>query len=467
MKLAAILALRLAAAAPSHAAFDPAPWLADLAQAREAIDQKYANLEWLTRDRGVDLDAAFSRAKQRIEAAQSDDEARRVFERLFERFRDGHVAIRWPNSSPAATASAPSKPAPLCERMGYNAAYLRPGSMQHLPGYRPLGDGVLPAGMVEADGTRIGVVRIGIFMPQGYPALCEQAARELSLSPGAECDDACSDRLITRAYELLTGALEERLHQLKQAGAQVLLVDLSGNSGGSEWAEAAARMLSRKQLRSAPLGFVRGEHWTKQWRELAAELAKARQNAPDDAALLDPLIAKADAAAAEAEGRCGTLPCPRLGKAGYATGLVRAASAGTFGDKPWAYRVFSPAQYRYRDGVWGGPLIVLVDQETWSAAEEFAALLQDNRAAIVMGARTGGAGCGHTYGGTPTTLANSKGVLEVPDCVRYRADGSNEVNGIVPEVVVGLRFDDGPAFKARLIEEKLPEAVAKAAALAR
>jgi hypothetical protein len=248
----------------------------------------------------------------------------------------------------------------------------------------------------------------------------------------------------------------------------VLLVDISGNSGGSEWAEAAARTLSRKELRSAPLGFVRGEHWATQWRDVAAELAAARKAAaPADRQALSAWIAQANAAAAEADRECSDGSCERLGRAGYATGLVGSARAGQFDGKPWAVHVFTPAQYGYHDGIWDGPLIVLVDQETWSAAEEFAAMLQDNKVAVVMGARTGGAGCGHTNGGTPTILANSKGTLEVPDCVRFRRDGSNEVNGIVPDVVVGLRFDDGPAFKAPLIEAKLPEAIAKASALAR
>jgi hypothetical protein len=82
-----------------------------------------------------------------------------------------------------------------------------------------------------------------------------------------------------------------------------------------------------------------------------------------------------------------------------------------------------------------------------------------------MGARTGGAGCGYTWGGTPTTLKNSGAVLKLPDCVRFRADGSNEVRGILPDVPVPLRADDGLALRARLIAEKLPEAIAHARAL--
>ena len=108
---------------------------------------------------------------------------------------------------------------------------------------------------------------------------------------------------------------------------------------------------------------------------------------------------------------------------------------------------------------------MLVDQETWSAAEEFAAVLQDNKAAVILGARTGGAGCGYTYGGTPTTLNNSGAILKLPDCVRFRADGSNEVRGIIPDEVVALRADDGVYFRAELIAEKLSSAVAKAKAL--
>jgi C-terminal processing protease CtpA/Prc len=133
--------------------------------------------------------------------------------------------------------------------------------------------------------------------------------------------------------------------------------------------------------------------------------------------------------------------------------------------KDWAVWVFSPAQHTYRDGAWDGPAIVLTDGDTASAAEQFAAVLQDNRAAIVLGARTAGAGCGHSWGGTPTKLKNSGATLRVPDCVRHRADGSNEVRGILPEVAIPWRANDGTAFRARLLEAALPEAARRAKAL--
>jgi C-terminal processing protease CtpA/Prc len=122
-------------------------------------------------------------------------------------------------------------------------------------------------------------------------------------------------------------------------------------------------------------------------------------------------------------------------------------------------------KYEYQDAVWRGPLIVLVNGGTGSTAEQFTAELQDNLAAIVIGAPTAGAGCGHTDGGTPTTLHNSGAVLELPDCARLRKDGSNEVMGIQPDVLIGLRNEDGPHRRAFRISQKLSEAVNRAVSM--
>jgi hypothetical protein len=154
--------------------------------------------------------------------------------------------------------------------------------------------------------------------------------------------------------------------------------------------------------------------------------------------------------------------CSWLGLGFYASGIVASADPMAIKGKPWANDIFKPHHYRYEEGVWRGPVIVLVNGGTGSAAEQFAAVLQDNRAAIVMGAPTVGAGCGHTNGGTPTTLKNSGGILEMPDCARMRSDGSNEVMGIQPDVLVGLRTTDGPHRQGVRVAEKLPEAVARA-----
>jgi hypothetical protein len=468
---AACLAALLIPEVPSSAepqAWSPRPWLEDLAQVGEALRFKYANLEWLEGEREVKLDALLSRARTRLAAAGNDAEAIAIFNRLIDRIADGHVTVDWPAASgpaPAAPTAAPATAASFCARLGYDAAKNAPGAVKALPGYTPAGpQEVLPSGIVRVGGEKVGVVRIGVFDPHGSPSLCTEAVAALNIPFGAPCDDVCEDKVLTFCYRRLTAALDDRLVRLRALGAGSVLVDLTGNGGGSEWAEAAARMFSRRPLVSERTGFIRGEHWTRQWAELGERMrAFAAGASSEDRPKLLAWAAEADAARAEAARTCtAAVPCPRIVQRGFTAGLVGRAPADAFAGKAWAPYIFSPAQYPYRDGAWDRPVMVLVDQETWSAAEEFAAILQDNRAAIIVGARTGGAGCGHTSGGTPTRLKNSGATLEVPDCVRFRADGSNEVSGIVPDVLVGWRHSDGLAYRASLLAPALPRAVAEA-----
>lgn len=123
-------------------------------------------------------------------------------------------------------------------------------------------------------------------------------------------------------------------------------------------------------------------------------------------------------------------------------------------------------EYPYEEGVWREPLIVLIDGNVDSAASEFAAVLQDNHAAVIIGEPSLG-GCGHTNGGTPTVLAHSKAIFEVPDCARYRIDRTNEMRGIEPDVLVGFLPGEGPHLRMTRFLAKLPEALARTTAVRR
>jgi C-terminal processing protease CtpA/Prc len=105
------------------------------------------------------------------------------------------------------------------------------------------------------------------------------------------------------------------------------------------------------------------------------------------------------------------------------------------------------------------PLYLLVDGLTASASELFAAMLRDNNAARLIGTSTLGAGCGHTNGGIAATLKNSGSSLKLPDCIRLRGDGSNEVLGIVPDVLVPWRSRDSKHQRAMKTVRALESAV--------
>jgi peptidase S41-like protein len=473
----AVLGLLAAKASPGFDAkpFDAKPWIADLDQARETFLTKYANLEWAVFQREADLPQLFADTEARIRRATNDWEARSAFERLARKLGDGHVVFDWPRSGGHGMPAA-SAPQEQCTALGYDPRMRAVPLAANSVGYQALStpqSGEFPAGVISLGSRRIGVLQIGVFTPQGFPALCQSALRELAITADKPCDDACSDRIEAWASDQLTRDLAAQLRALKDAGAEVLVVDVAGNGGGSEWAEAVARMVTPIRLRSEEMEFVRGEHWAKSFADDEASLRRFadQANGPDRALLLK-LADEVEARRKVALTPCDSAPmwqgahpaCSWLGRGFYGSGLLAWADPSQLKGKPWATLLFTPMEFPYEEGVWTGPVIVLVDRNTGSAASEFAALLQDNHAAIIMG-EPAGAGCGHTNGGTPTTLANSKATLEVPDCARVRADGSNEVMGIQPDVAVAFSGVDGAHLRGARFMAQLPEAVERAAGL--
>ncbi|MFN3932008.1 MAG: S41 family peptidase [Brevundimonas sp.] len=455
-------------------AFDSAGWVADLEQVRQAMSSHYANLEWAATEREAPLGALFATGGQRLAAARHEAEAREVFERLERYLGDGHVDFVWPRAgAPGPAAGAPEADTrPPCERLGFRADPRDGGAVAtRLPGYRPLdGESGFPAGVVEVDGQTVGVIRIALFSPQAHPTACAAALAELRPA-GEPCDEACADRLWTLAADRVTADLSDRLRALKAAGATSLMVDIAGNGGGTEWVEAVARIVTPVPLRSARVGFVRHPHWVEAFADGERRMREAAVGQPAaDRARLEGYAAAYAAARAQAEQPCDpaplfegqTLDCEWLGRGDlYSTGPMAALDPAIIG-KPWAAEVFTPLAFAFEPGVWRGPLVVLVDGATASASEEFAALLQDNQAAIILGAPTVGAGCGHTRGGIDVVLRHSGATLRLPDCARFRADGSNEVAGIDPDVLIGFRQNDGPTRRVKRLAAALPVAIDRA-----
>jgi hypothetical protein len=459
--------------AKDDSAYDPAPWLQDLTQIEDALATKYANLEWLVFEHETDLTQLFDDTGKRISSATNATEARAALDRMMRRIGDGHVGIRWPTQ----TSSIRQSPYADCAALGYDAHMYGESVAVRMPDYQPLRSAksaAFPAGTIEVGRHMVGVVQIGIFAPQGIPSLCGAALAALKIKPADPCDEACSERIEIWAANQMSTDLAAQIRAVKFAGADTLLIDIANNGGGTEWAEAAARVVTDVPLRSERLGFVRGQHWAQNFAALEADVRRAAADAENgDRTYLTGLADDLKARRREAETHCDSKPywrgerpsCQLLGSGWYATGLLPSDSAKLRG-KTWASLVFSPAKFNYAPALWRGPVIVLINQYTGSAATEFAAVLQDNHAAIILGTPSISGGCGHTNGGTPTTLKNSGGVFDVPDCARFRADGSNEVMGIQPDVLVGLTPGDGPHRQGVRVKAKLAEAVKRALKLA-
>ncbi|HVI34123.1 S41 family peptidase [Phenylobacterium sp.] len=464
---AALLLSGGTAAAAQPATFDPAPWVADLDQLRDAMTARYPNLEWAAA-RGMDLPAAYSRARARLGRARNDYEARRALDRFVEGFRDGHLELRWPRPA-ASQGQAPAEPA-LCERLDYFDPDT-PGIAPQLPGFRRVGaaDALFTAGVVESAGRRVGVLQVPLFSYQGLPALCDRLIAQARLTPQSPCDDACRARLQTLAEGAFVQGLREQLEAVAAERPDVLLVDVAGNGGGDDSSVVLAKLVTDRPVRRPPAGLIRAEATAK---ELADRLAEAetglRRSRGAERSALARFAAALQAAQAEARVPCDRGPLWR-GEPIACTAIVmepvyEGPLPGPGAPRPdWVSVAAPQARFPAVEPVWRGPLLVLVDEGSGSSSELFAAMLQDAGAAVIVGAHTGGAGCGHMTSAGPVRLRNSGAQVTMPDCLRLRADGTNEVAGVDPDAPVGFLAGDTQRRRVELLAAALPHAVAAAA----
>src|SRR3954469_19756963 len=83
---------------PPERSFDPSPWLEDLSQLEDVLGQRYSNLEWNVRHRGLDAAALDRTAREAISRAGSEREALEAMVRFVAAFRDPHLS--WTSPMP-------------------------------------------------------------------------------------------------------------------------------------------------------------------------------------------------------------------------------------------------------------------------------------------------------------------------------------------------------------------------------
>lgn len=479
LSLLVAAALSVAASPCAAAAFDPAPWRQDYAQLKQALEREYANLAWFASPQGgVDLPALDRATVRALDGAENDAQAERALRDFVAGFGDGHFSFVPSLQPPAAEPVAAPPPADArrldpaagCAALGYDGGDARvPFSLpfESLPGFRLLDDGI--AGpfrsglMVTAQGTRIGVVRLKEFSRESYPALCVAAWADPEVVRAGDAQ-AWRSRLRARIDDDWYGALEAQLKRLAALGARALIVDVGRNGGGDDSGDIATRLFTRKPLHSSPLLVSQSPTAAGYLDEQLDNLAQARGFGPDAQAIqvLDQQTERLRAARTDArEGRCDLswvwrerrdwngAHCRRLVEAGSAGGPLDNLPAGAYGNARVAKRLHWPIQMDDHWGAWDGPLYVLTDARTFSAAEMFAATLRNNGVARTLGQRTGGDGCGFMLSVEPLTLQRSRLRLRMPNCVRLRSDGSDEVAGIAPDLPLPPREGENARARAQ------------------
>jgi hypothetical protein len=446
--------------------FDRQAWLHDYVILKQTLERQYSNLAWFASvEGGVDLPALNRRTVLALKHAKSDDEARDALSAFVTGFHGGHFR-QLGTLAPSADAIAEPEgfpysredPAGGCAALGYAPKDV-PFSLQFesLRGFHLLSDGVeaaFRAGVLTTeDSLRLGLIRIPSFNLSSFPALCVKAWTQPSVwdEKGQFKKQNLREAVDRAWYQIIA----EVLQQFKQRGVAAVLVDVGRNGGGGDQGDIGARLFSSLPLRSEPL-------WVSQdlkasgpyFDEQIKALEEASDLASDTASkqIAEHAVAAFKSQKTKLSGSVCSMtwvwserhpwidePCRRLVEAGTAGGPVAYLSPDSVPDMRIAEKLHWPSEVRRLWGTWTGPVYVLIDSRTYSAAELFASELQNNRAAKLIGDKTGGDGCGFMNDVAPIELPHSHLRFQMPNCVRIRADGTDEVAGVAPDIAVVAR----------------------------
>lgn len=454
MLAASIVALALAASPASSPA--AARGLADFDQLKRELERTYSNLAWMgSTESGFDLVRLNARTYAALRAARSDEDARRALRDFVTSLHDGHFSelptLAVPSDGaapvePPQVTLVPEDPVGGCAALGFAPPIAVAFSLpfESLPNVHLLSDGLDEpfrlALATHADGVRVGLVRIPAFRARSSPAACLSGWARIR----AAGQPLTAVGVRAAAQEAWFDALADDLHRLHELGAETVVVDVGNNTGGDDSGDWAVRLFTEREVQSAPLLVSSAPAGAAYFDEELADLRQAASAAPDPALSMATAAFEAGRAALQAD-RCDLswvwrerrmwprVGCMRLTPAGYASGPSRTPPRP---QEPAAAAeaLFWPAKQARHAGAWTGHVYVLTDARTYSSAEMFAAEMQDNRIARLVGVRTGGDGCGFMSEAKPVTLTNSRLRFRIPNCVRLRADGTDEAAGVAPDL---------------------------------
>lgn len=451
-----------------HAAAQPIDheaWREDYRALRSFISTDYANLDWAVETRDLDPVALNHDTLAAIDAAQNDDDARAALQAFVDAFNDGHLRLADPaghdgeeSATPTIAASLPA--AEACTQLGFGPGHLRRWAFGlDGPVSLPEGaeftadrneDNAYAAGTLTVDGVAYGYVRIGIFVTEWHERTCQTVWEARQNETNEPCDENCQEDLFSVGIpNALIDDFDQRLAAFHSAGIDRLIVDVTGNGGGYGWADALARMVGGRKLACPVQQLPRTDFWEA---EFTASIARIEADlaATTDAqtrVLLEDARATYQALAAQTADRCEAAEA--LWTEASRQRCVRNTthpynSCGALGrpaDIPLT--TLESGEDLFRPSVFALPevrtfedTVVLMDRGTASATEIFAAMIADADAAVLIGARSFGVGCGYINGGSNLTLPNSRLTVRAPNCQRQRANGQNEADGIAPDIAL-------------------------------
>jgi hypothetical protein len=471
-----------ASSAIKNKKFDAAPWLDDYSILKANLETGYANLLWFASpESGADLPALNKSTLSLLRQAKSDVDAESALRTFILRFGDGHLKVLEAAPGRAETIVEPARRelagmsveeacGVVAEGVSSDPAFSLP--FESIQGFSHLGSNGNHAfrhGIyVTPNNKKIAILRIQSFRGMAYPAVCRSVWEELKQAKMDITAKAIKDEM----PQAWLAALADTIAILKAQAADVLLIDLGGNGGGDDSGDWTTRLFSSNPVVSSPL-FVGAANAGAYIDEQLANLQRSREIAPAERAdlrsLVDQIVRSYEQARValnktrrdltwvwREQRRWIPSRCGALVQTGFSSGAVSTLSGLDETLTDYITYFYWPAVAAPFQGAWDGKVFLLTDNRVGSSAEMFAAILQDNGIARVAGMQSKGAGCGNMRRIKPVTLPHSKVRFQMPDCMRLRRDGSNEVAGIKPDIPI----DPIPGESARARTLRLLQGIA-------
>lgn len=461
--------------ANAPASTDQDRWMSDYEALKSALEAQYANLTWFASPQsGVDLPALDRATRAALRQAKSEQEARTALLAFQSAFHDGHFVGRAsldPASSESPEPDMPDLKATddagrACVALGYAAAQVQFSlPIETLAGFSLATDGQAQpfrTGIMTMGSHRIGVVRVESFSMDNFPSLCRVSWSAAGVNQGGDVSQSALERAVAKAWY---SELAARLRWLASQKVEAVLVDIGGNGGGDDSGDIATRLFTDRLVKSSPLLVKKGPSAKTYLAEQMEQVDYGLSLHPDreGARLLTQArgrLATTDAAPPPAACSLSWVwreqrpwspygPCSDLVQIGSAGGPMDSLGAAVILQPRIARRLSWAIDARDNWGAWTGPTYVFVDGRTASSAEMFAATLQNNAVARIVGVPSAGAGCGAMGPDGKAMLPATRLTFSFPTCVRLRPDGSNEVAGVSPDILV--KPTQGESRRARAV----------------
>ncbi|MCM2281420.1 MAG: S41 family peptidase [Bdellovibrionaceae bacterium] len=425
--------------------FSPKPWLEDYLALREHISKSYANLEYIIKYYKIDAHDLNEKTISAINASKTEKEAREALDQFVNTFKDGHFRLRKPEgpkiedttSSTQIDNNANGETACKAMEFSWDKKFAFRFPIEGVK-VRDKAEGEFPYLVVEKGGTKVGIIRIADFRDEVFPQTCIEVWNKYAKALKTKCDEQCRDDFRHKAMRTaLVDKFYAALTNVRKANVKALVVDLTHNGGGTDWVEDITALLTDKKLICGRRGFIKHPHHVKNFTELLTELRSERKPQATKIKSIERQLKLASE-------NCDRTPI--WTQKGF-TLTCSAVGYGT-GDSCKYESMKFKGKTKYT-----GKLFFLVDDYTASAAEDIVARHLDSNAAKIIGGHTHGSGCGYMNGGIKFSLPHSGLDVRVPDCIRERADGTNEVVGIEPDIKMDMSKLGDPAFLSGLVEK--------------